>query len=44
MIRCGKGAAVMAPGVKRLAMTFPYKNTDGCMGPRLVSIVPRDLY
>ncbi|KAH0614703.1 uncharacterized protein H6S33_000339 [Morchella sextelata] len=33
-IRCGKGAAIMAPGVKRIALEFPFKNHNGAMGPR----------
>ncbi|KAH8153942.1 uncharacterized protein LAJ45_01709 [Morchella importuna] len=34
IIRSGKGAAIMAPGVKRIALEFPFKNQNGAMGPR----------
>lgn len=34
MIRSGKGAAIMSPGVKRLAMVFSAKSMGGNMGAR----------
>lgn len=34
MIRSGKGAAIMSPGVKRLAMVFSAKSAGGNMGAR----------
>lgn len=34
MIRSGKGAAVMGPGVKRLAMVFSARSAGGNMGAR----------
>lgn len=36
IIRSGKGAAIMAPGVKRIALEFPFKNQNGAMGPRYI--------
>lgn len=34
MIRTGDGAAIMSPGVKRVAMVFSAQNTGGNMGAR----------